>query len=41
MKFIIHYLKHINEFLKLLDWYIELTLTEMSLKANNSGLTGL
>lgn len=36
MKFVIHYLKNINEFLKLLDRYAELILIEMSLKAKNS-----
>ena len=41
MKFVIHHLKTINECFKLLDWYVELILIEMSLKAKNSGLTGL
>lgn len=35
MKFVMHNLKNISEFLKITDQYIELTLIEMSLKGKN------
>lgn len=35
MKFVMHNLKNISEFLKITDQYIELTLIEMSLKGQN------